>query len=115
MQPWIGLLSGQHRDDWAKDHAYLEKLDPLNQASFKWIETALFGVCLDHRPIPKEVTAQAKNVFHAMDGHNRWFDKSISIVVFNDGRIGCNGEHSPCDALVPAMLVDYAVSHEMDS
>jgi Choline/Carnitine o-acyltransferase len=50
-----------------------------------------------------------ENVFHGFDAHNRWFDKSLSIVVTNDARIGVNGEHSPCDALVPSLLVDFAV------
>ncbi|KAJ3195932.1 hypothetical protein HK101_010611 [Irineochytrium annulatum] len=29
-----------------------------------------------------------------------------------DGRFGVNGEHSPCDALVPAFIIDYAGRHE---
>jgi carnitine O-acetyltransferase len=51
-------------------------------------------------------------VFHGFDGHNRWFDKSLNIVVTNDARLGVHGEHSPCDALVPAQLVDFSVARE---
>lgn len=109
IQPPICLLSGQHRDKWASDHIYLEK-STVNNVSFNLVETALFCVCLDHSPIPKTVTDHAKTVFHGNTGHNRWFDKSLSIVVTNDGRVGVNGEHSPCDALVPAYLVDYAAT-----
>jgi hypothetical protein len=48
------------------------------------------------------------SVFHGDNGQNRFFDKSLSIVVTANGNLGVNGEHSPCDALVPAFLVDYA-------
>ncbi|KAI8906057.1 acyltransferase ChoActase/COT/CPT [Gorgonomyces haynaldii] len=110
-QPSVPLLSGQHRDDWARDHIHLESLGN-NKDSFKWIETSLFAVCLDHKPVDKSISGLARNTFHSGDGHNRWFDKSISICVTNDGRAGMNGEHSPCDALVPALVLDYAVKRE---
>lgn len=74
------------------------------------IESAIFAVALDHRVLGHDVSSLAKNVFHGYDGHNRWFDKSLTIVVSGDGRLGVHGEHSPCDALVPAVLVDFAVS-----
>jgi carnitine O-acetyltransferase len=107
LQPPIGLLSGQHRDRWAEHHGYLLR-NSNNQASFEMIESAIFAIALDHKIIPQGVSYLAKNVFHGFDGHNRWFDKSLSIVVDNCGRLGVNGEHSPCDALVPAILVDFA-------
>jgi carnitine O-acetyltransferase len=115
LGPAVGLLSAQHRDHWAKDHKILEELDPENAKSFSWIESALFCVCLDHRPIPEDLNSSAKNVFHGFDARNRWFDKSISLIVTNDGRAGLNGEHSPCDALVPAFVFDYAIRNEFKS
>jgi hypothetical protein len=112
MQPPIGILGGQGRDDWARDHIHLEQLDRRNVDSFGWIETALFAVSLDDRLVPLPISALAQNVFHGFDGHNRWSDKSLNVVVTNDGRLGVHGEHSPCDALVPAQLVDFAVQRE---
>lgn len=119
-QPSIGVLTGQHRDLWAKDYQNLVETHHDNIETFKWIQSALFFVCLDHLPIAKDLVSQARkfmetyigNVFHGNDAHNRWFDKSLSIIVTNDGRLGVNGEHSPCDALVPAFLVDYSVLNE---
>lgn len=114
LQPPVGILSGQHRDKWAEHHGHLLAIDKKNAESFHMIETALFAVYLDHRIIPNDHTALAKNIFHGFNGHNRWFDKSLGIVSVNDGRIGLHGEvflinqHSPCDALVPALLTDFA-------
>lgn len=51
-------------------------------------------------------------MFHGYRGHNRWFDKCISMVLDNLGRAGCNGEHSPLDAVVPAIMFDNIVSRE---
>jgi carnitine O-acetyltransferase len=107
-QPPICILSAQDRDEWAQDHGHLLTLGN-NAASFAEIESALFSVNFDHKLIKKDVTNFAKNVFHGFDGHNRWFDKSLSVIVGNDGRIGLNGEHSPLDALVPAIICSEAV------
>jgi carnitine O-acetyltransferase len=43
-------------------------------------------------------------------GRSRWFDKSINMSVERDGRASVNGEHSPCEALIPAIAVDYALA-----
>jgi carnitine O-acetyltransferase len=53
-----------------------------------------------------------ENVFQGRRGHNRWFEKAISLVVDNTGRAGCNGEHSPLDAVVPAQMFDNCVKRE---
>lgn len=47
VQPPISILTAQHRDDWAKDHAHLINLG--NKSNFEVIESALFCVALDHR------------------------------------------------------------------
>lgn len=108
-QPPIGLLTGEHRDTWSKAREHLVQLNDLNKHSLSLIETALFGVALDDYPVPvASLEGFSKNVFHGRAGRNRWFDKSLYVVVSNDGRVGMNGEHSPCDALVPSFLVDFA-------
>lgn len=47
-------------------------------------------------------------------GHNRWFDKSFTLITEPCGRTGMMGEHSPCDALVPSMMADYAISEPIN-
>ncbi|KAJ3300310.1 hypothetical protein HK104_002129 [Borealophlyctis nickersoniae] len=112
LQTPVCLYTGVHRDSWAKMYEHLETLGPSNANSFFMIQTALFAVSLDDYSVGPEVDNLARNCFHGDAGHNRWFDKAISIIVSNDGRMGMNGEHSPCDALVPAMVFDYCVEHE---
>ncbi|MFN3545816.1 MAG: choline/carnitine O-acyltransferase, partial [Thiobacillus sp.] len=42
---------------------------------------------------------QGRLILHG-NGTNRWFDKSVSMVVFANGRAGFNGEHTWADAPV---------------
>ena len=35
-------------------------------------------------------------MFHGRGGHNRWFDKAISVVLTADGKLGLNGEVRIC-------------------
>ena len=110
LQPHIGLLTGEHRDTWSRLYNKLQHLG--NEATFKWIQTAILAVCLDDRYVPNSLDDLARTVFHNNDGRNRWFDACLNVVVTNDARIGVNGEHSPCDALVPALAADYAAHRE---
>lgn len=55
--------------------------------------------------------AHARNVSGAgRGGLNRWFDKAITLVVEPNGRAGLLGEHSPCDALIPSILAEFAAA-----
>jgi len=49
------------------------------------------------------------------NGCNRWFDKSISLVVFPDGQAGLNVEHTIADAPAVAHLWEFALTHEWHS
>lgn len=66
---------------------------------------------------PQEVDSHLHNLrssHSSHPGHNRWFDKPFTLIVESNGRAGANGEHSPCDALVPSIMAEYAVVQEMD-
>ena len=36
---------------------------------------------------------------------NKWFDKSFTMVVFENGRVGLNAEHTPVDAMTIVSLM----------
>lgn len=107
----IPILTAGHRDNWAEA---LEKLSkkPLNQEAHEAIRTALFAVCLDDRSSVGTPTACAGQFFHNYGGKNRWYDKAIQLIVSNNGRAGVNGEHTPCDAIIPATIFNGILEHE---
>ncbi len=82
------------------------KLDPGNHANLDKIERALFAVCLEPFSTAEDINASHRIFFHGVNGRNRWFDKSLSFIFMNNGRAGCNGEHSPSDAIIPSVMVD---------
>ena len=46
---------------------------------------------------------------------NRFFDKALTLIVDPSTRAGATGEHSPCDALVPSIVAEYAIVEGVDS
>lgn len=58
--------------------------------------------------------AHVRNTSSGINGLNRWFDKSLTVSIESNGRAGMNGEHSPCDALIPSIIVDYVVAEPID-
>ena len=101
--PSIPLLTTLDRDTWATAYQHLFAISPDNRNSLEIIENALFCVCFDN-VFGDGADQQMGIVARGLDGNNRWFDKSLNIVVMKDGQIGVNGEHSPCDALIPSYL-----------
>lgn len=94
------------------------------------IETALFTLSLDDHTLPStsiirdvdpqstiiktELDGHVRNTASSPDGTNRWFDKALSLIVESNSRFGVMGEHSPVDALIPSIMVDWANSEPID-
>ncbi|CAG8744717.1 10488_t:CDS:2, partial [Funneliformis caledonium] len=71
------------------------------------IENALFIINLDDYSTGMDFDKFSQNMFHGLNAHNRWFDKAMSIAIENNGRAAMNGEHSPCDALIPSIIFQW--------
>lgn len=88
----VGALTTENRDVWTKVREELLSLSDRNKSTLDAIERAAFAVCLDDsKPITKEEHSIA--CWHG-DGRNRFFDKSMQFIVFDNGKAGFNGEHS---------------------
>ncbi|KAJ3977229.1 acyltransferase ChoActase/COT/CPT [Lentinula raphanica] len=133
--PQIGVLSADERDTWASNLEHLLSIDPQNRETHESIVKSLICLCLDKEthvsitppsssslPLPQPSTISQLT----LDSHlhsirsvpsnvsNRFFDKPSSLIVDPSGRAGAMGEHSPCDALVPSIVGEYAVVEHVD-
>ena len=73
-----------------------------NKANLHTVESAIFVLVLDDSA-PTTLSERGHSLL-AGKGNNRWFDKSLCVVTFANGRVGMNAEHSWADALVVAHL-----------
>ncbi|GAA6059823.1 hypothetical protein JCM10212_003735 [Sporobolomyces blumeae] len=129
-QTSIGVLSGDDRDSWTLTREHLLALSPTNRASVTKIEDSLFVLSLDPYTLESEtfktsysdpskrstdLDAHIRNACAAGgSGKNRWWDKAVGIHVESNGRASMVGEHSPCDALIPSIVCDYALAEDLD-
>ncbi|CAJ0637500.1 4060_t:CDS:10 [Entrophospora sp. SA101] len=95
----------------AREH--LLTLSPQNRETLNLIESALFVVNLDDYSSGDNLDQFLGNIFHG-NGYNRWFDKSMSIIVESNVGAGMHGEHSPCDALVTAFIAEWTLIEPTD-
>lgn len=112
LSPAISVLSSWQRDNWAVARNHLLAMDSqLHRANLNTIESALFAVALDDHSNGIDNASWTKTMFCGHqglgNGHNRWFDKSFTLVVENNGMCGFSGEHSPVDALTVSYIFDY--------
>ena len=101
--PWPGPLTTKARAAWAADRESL-LAHPGNAAALEVVETALLCVCLeDDDPVDAQ---DACDRLLAGDSTCRWFDTSVSLVVFPDGTAGYNGEHCRLDGTTVISMLD---------
>ncbi|XP_034944753.1 carnitine O-palmitoyltransferase 2, mitochondrial [Chelonus insularis] len=88
----LGVLTTADRDDWSKIRQHLVAIG--NENILKKIDSALFVFILDDEDKVETDYNKLIRLFLHGDGTNRWFDKSFSLIMANDGTAGINFEHS---------------------
>ncbi|XP_041651055.1 carnitine O-palmitoyltransferase 1, liver isoform isoform X2 [Cheilinus undulatus] len=111
----LAALTAGERTPWAKAReAYFSR--GKNKQALDAIEKAAFFVTLDDteqrfeesNPV-KSLDSYAKSLLHGKC-HDRWFDKSFNLIVFKNGTMGLNAEHSWADAPIIGHLWEHVLS-----
>ncbi|KAH8312238.1 hypothetical protein KR044_009947, partial [Drosophila immigrans] len=124
----IGLLTAEPRTRWAQDREALQ-LDERNQRNLELIETALLVLCLDeplgtnfnargfsgatptvHTAGERDETNMAHEMIHGggseFNSGNRWFDKTMQLIICTDGSWGLCYEHSTSEGIAVVQLLE---------
>jgi carnitine O-acetyltransferase len=99
-----GHLTTKARAQWAASRTALLACHPANADALDTIETALFCLCLEDFA-PSSVQEACDHLLHG-DSANRWFDKAVSLIVFDDGTAGINVEHCGLDGTTILSFTD---------
>ncbi|XP_076376106.1 carnitine O-palmitoyltransferase whd isoform X2 [Megalopta genalis] len=115
----LAALTAGERTAWAiAREEYFAK--GTNKISLDLIEKAAFMVVLDDIPYiyspsdPDKLDQYGRILLHGK-GYDRWFDKSFTLCIGSNGRIGFNAEHSWADAAVMSHLWEYVMSKDTDT
>jgi len=105
----IAALTGWRRNWWAEVRE--REFDRgVNDFSLTMVERAAFHVHLASEN-PKDLDEQARMLMHG-DGKSLWFDKSVTLITFPNGKAGLMCEHSYADALTNAHMWEWLMSGE---
>nr|XP_057929190.1 carnitine O-palmitoyltransferase 2, mitochondrial [Doryrhamphus excisus] len=86
----LGVLTSENRNVWA--HLRDKLIAAGNAEDLRTVDSAIFCLCLDDVSLSDPVHV-SHNMLHG-DGCNRWYDKSFSIIIAQDGQTAINFEHS---------------------
>lgn len=111
----LAALTAGDRTPWAKARdTYFSR--GKNKQALDAIEKAAFCVTLDdteQRYDPnnkvKSLNSYAKSLLHGKC-YDRWFDKSFNMIIFKNGTMGLNAEHSWADAPIVGHLWEHVLS-----
>ncbi|KAK7025038.1 carnitine acetyl transferase [Favolaschia claudopus] len=110
--PGVGVLAANNRDVWAKDYTELAS-SPHNAAILQAIQSAAFTISLDASS-PATPEHHSRALWHgdvSQDNvpvglQNRWVDKPVQYIVYENGVAGLMGEHSVMDGTPTVRLCD---------
>lgn len=94
----MGALTTQNRRTWAAARAHL-LTSSLNSKNLKLIDSALFCISLDDTTYDDTSPVQTVRNFLFDECRNRWYDKSLSVIIDKSGTTGINFEHSWGDGI----------------
>lgn len=93
--PGVGVLTALPRERWAFLRQRLIAFHPPNETILKRLEQAPFVLCLDDAGGDDDESLS--RAFFLGQCENRWFDKTLQLIVLPDGEAGLNMEHSLVD------------------
>lgn len=110
----LAALTAGERAPWAEVRSRFFSRGP-NKASLDAIERSAFFVTLDEESHGYGsgrddcMDAYAKSLLHG-SCYDRWFDKSFTLVVYRNGKLGINAEHSWADAPIIGHLWEFMLA-----
>ncbi|XP_049757586.1 carnitine O-palmitoyltransferase 1, brain isoform isoform X3 [Elephas maximus indicus] len=111
----LPALTAAPRDTWAQ---LRRSLKMQAAEALEAVEGAAFFVSLDSEPagLTKEDPAASLDAYaHALlagPGHDRWFDKSFTLIVFSNGKLGLSVEHSWADCPISGHMWEFTLATE---
>ncbi|EDW04619.1 GH23211 [Drosophila grimshawi] len=132
----VGLLTAEPRSQWAQDRDALQ-WDERNRRNLELIETALVVLCLDeplgvnfnargftgatptmHTAGDRDETNMAHEMIHGggseFNSANRWFDKTMQLIICTDGSWGLCYEHSTSEGIAVVQLLEKIYKNIVD-
>ncbi len=111
----IGALTTLPRHRWAQIRSDHLVTGP-NSGSLAQLERAILVLALDTgRPPPGQTTVDALRMALHGDLRNRWFDKSIQLIVASNGTAALCVEHSGFDGSTLRRFTDHLMSNQAES
>lgn len=124
-------FSGIHRESWHESNESLAR-DEQNRRNLDLIKKSLLLICLDE-PLPvsfncrlqrgakgltaggRDETNLALQMIHGggstYNSGNRWFDKTVQIIVSGDGASGLCYEHSLAEGVAVIQIIEQLLKH----
>lgn len=113
----VGMLSALPRDNWHEAYEVL-RANPANNKTLDAIQSSLFVLSLDYE-IKNSTGDDIIDACHLLihgggsnaNSGNRWYDKTLQLVVGPNGVNGLTYEHSPAEGQPIAVLTDFIINH----
>ncbi|KAL3921883.1 MAG: hypothetical protein SGILL_002513 [Bacillariaceae sp.] len=111
-RPKLGMLTSTNRDSWAEKRETIGELGGASmERALETLESGALVVNLDTTSYTDNVECSEMLLTGRKEsGDNRWFDKSIQIIVDENGTAGTLSEHSMMDGMPVTKFADYITS-----
>lgn len=106
--PALGWCTSSNRDDWAQARSSLiQQGGSEMEQALEVLESGAVMICMDDQEKVSRAECAEMLLHGGENGGNRWFDKSIQIMVTSNSKAGLLGEHSMMDGMPMVGLADH--------
>uniref|UniRef100_F6UEZ5 Choline O-acetyltransferase n=2 Tax=Ciona intestinalis TaxID=7719 RepID=F6UEZ5_CIOIN len=112
--PPVGVLTSLKRPDWAEAREIMMS-EPINRLSLDYIEQSIFILCLDKSLENEDDVTMAHQMLYGggpeKNSCNRWYDKTIQLIIGSDGKTGLSYEHSASEGIAVTALIEHLLKY----
>mmetsp|Transcript_11360 Transcript_11360/g.16782 ORF Transcript_11360/g.16782 Transcript_11360/m.16782 type:complete len:585 (-) Transcript_11360:36-1790(-) len=102
----LAMMTYDARPHWAEFRSRMESISPQNAQNLDLVDSSVFSVSLNDKSF-EDVSELSYDIYMG-EATDKWIDKSLHVVFYQDCKGGFQAEHSSAEGIVFKEMIEYA-------
>jgi len=102
----LAMMTYDARPHWAEFRSRMESISPQNAQNLDLVDSSVFSVSLSDKSF-EDVSELSSDIYMG-EATDKWIDKSLHVVFYQDCKGGFQAEHSSAEGIVFKEMIEYA-------
>jgi len=102
----LAMMTYDARPHWAEFRSRMQSISPQNAQNLDLVDSSVFSVSLSDKSF-EDVSELSYDIYMG-EATDKWIDKSLHVVFYQDCKGGFQSEHSSAEGIVFKEMIEYA-------